>query len=186
MLRVRTRSPALNFAGAGAGRSKLPRDRIFGASAAVSVRFTGLAGWSDVAGGKLVVADEAELHAQILEAELPFLVVAAAEIDMRRQRLAGEPADVDVPQAEIAHGAVHGENAAFPRRVEHRLVRLGLDLAEAVHAAHVVDAVHGAAPLGASGVRARPVPIMASRVTRVASLSSLQPSVPAGRIGTTR
>ena len=53
---------------------------------------------------------------------------------------------------------------------------------EAVQAAHVVDAVHGAAP----ATRARPVPIMESRVTRLASFSSLQPSVPSGRIGTTR
>ncbi len=136
-----------------------------------------------MAGSKLVVADEAELHAQIFEAELPFPVIAAGEIDVRRQRFAGEPADIDVPQAEVPHGAIHGEDAAFPRRVEHRLVRLGLDLAEALHAAHVVHAVHGAA---LSGARARPVPIMASRLTRVASLSSLQPSQPAGRIGTTR
>src|ERR1700730_9477481 len=133
-------------------------------------------------GRELVIADEAELQAQIRKAELPLLVIAAVEIDVRRQRFAGVPADIDVPQAEIAHGAVHGEDTAFPRRVEHRLIRLGLDLAETVHAAHVMDAVHGAAP----GAWARPVPIIESRVTRVASFSSLQPAVPAGRIGTTR
>ena len=66
--------------------------------------------------------------------------------------------------------------------VKHRLVRLGLDLAEAVHAAHVVHAVHDGAP----GVLGKPVPIMESRVTSSASCSSLQPSVPAGRIGSTR
>ena len=42
-------------------------------------------------------------------------------------------------------------------RVEHRLVRLRLDLAEAVHAAHVVHAVHDAASAGVFG---KPVPIM--------------------------
>ena len=41
--------------------------------------------------------------------------------------------------------------------------------------AHVVRAVHST-----------PVPIIESRVTSPASRSSLQPSVPAGRIGTTR
>ncbi len=66
--------------------------------------------------------------------------------------------------------------------MEHRLVRLGLDLAEPVHAAHVVDAVHDGAP----GVFGNPVPIIESRVTSSASCSSLQPSVPAGRIGSTR
>src|SRR3954462_4426250 len=66
--------------------------------------------------------------------------------------------------------------------MKHRLVRLGLDLAEPVHAAHVVHAVHDGAP----GVFGNPVPIMESRVTSSASCSSLQPPVPAGRIGTTR
>ncbi len=36
-----------------------------------------------------------------------------------------------------------------------------------------------------AGVSASPVPIMELRVTSAASLSSLQPSAPAGRIGTT-
>src|SRR5215831_10658422 len=139
-------------------------------------------GMESAAGSKLVIADKAELHAQIFQAQGPFLVVAAGEIDMRRQRLTREPPGVDGPQAEIAHGTIHGENAALPRSMEHRLAGLTLDFAEAVHAAHVMDAVHKAAP----GARARPVPIMQSRVTRLASRSSLQSSAPAGRIGTTR
>src|SRR6266478_7764640 len=65
-----------------------------------------LAGMEGPAGREFVTAEEAELHAQIFEAEGPFLVVAAAEIDRRRQRLAREPADIDGPQAKIAHGAV--------------------------------------------------------------------------------
>src|SRR3984893_4508694 len=67
--------------------------------------------------------------------------------------------------------------------MEHRLALFRLHFAEAVHAAHVVDAVHHAASLAGFG---RPVPIMQSRVTSVASFSSLQPSLPAGRIGRTR
>src|ERR1700761_7086806 len=66
--------------------------------------------------------------------------------------------------------------------MEHRLIGFRLDLAEAVHAAHVVDAVHDGAP----GVFGKPVPIMESRVTISASCCSLQPSVPAGRIGSTK
>src|SRR5262249_58410166 len=81
---------------------------------------------------KLIVANEAELHAQIFKAEGPFPVVAAGEIDMRRQHLARKPASIDGPHAEVAHGAIHGEDTAFPRCVEHRLVRFGLDLAEAL------------------------------------------------------
>ena len=60
---------------------------------------------------------------------------------------------------------------------------LGLDLAEAVHAAHIVNAVHQATSLG---FFTKAVPTMESRVTSLASRSSLQPSVPAGRMGTTR
>ena len=70
---------------------------------------------------------------------------------------------------------------ALPSGVEDRLVRLRRDRAEALRAAEIVRAVH-AVP-GESG---SPVPIMESRVTSAASSSSLQPSVPAGRIGTTR
>src|ERR1700694_1481382 len=66
--------------------------------------------------------------------------------------------------------------------MKHRLVRLGLNLAEAVHAAHVVHAVHDGAP----GVFGNPVPIIESRVTSSASCGSLQPPVPSGRIGSTR
>src|SRR5207237_7389281 len=57
-----------------------------------------------------------------------------------------------------------------------------LDLAEAVHAAHVVHAVHDRA---CAADRGRPVPIMLSRVTSAASSCSLHPSVPAGRCGST-
>src|SRR5262249_59392025 len=70
----------------------------------------------------------------------------------------------------------------FPVVVKDRLVRLRLDFAETVHAAHIVDTVHHATLLGCFG---SPEPIMLSRVTRPASFSSLQPSVPLGRIGKT-
>src|SRR5262249_19096667 len=88
-------------------------------------------------GCKLVIANKSELHAQARKPELPFFVIAAAEVDMRWQGLAGVSADIDAPQAEIAHGAVHGENTTFPRRMEYRFIRFGLDLTETVHAAHV-------------------------------------------------
>src|SRR5580704_8456819 len=90
---------------------------------------------------------------------------------------------VDVPGPGVAQRPLHGEHAALPFLMERRLVGLDLDLAEAIHAAHVVYAVHDAI---SAGERARPVPIIESRVTRSARRCSLQPSVPAGRIGTTR
>src|SRR5438552_9509144 len=66
--------------------------------------------------------------------------------------------------------------------MEHRFVRFRLDLAETIHAAHVVHTIHD----GALGVFGNPVPIIESRVTSSASCLSLQPSVPSGRIGSTR
>ena len=61
--------------------------------------------------------------------------------------------------------------------------RLGNDGAEPHHPAEILRAVHDAT---CSGESASPVPIMLSRVTRLARRSSLQPSVPSGRIGRTR
>src|SRR5208337_3918550 len=88
------------------------------------------------------------------------------------------------PEAGGAHRSLHRQHALFPVGVKDRLVRLGLDRAKAVHAAHIVDRVGHAA--ASCGDFARPVPTMLSRVTSVASASSPHPSVPAGRIGTTR
>ena len=79
--------------------------------------------------------------------------------------------------------SVIAKRAPFPFGMKQRLVGFGLDRAGPVDAAHVVRAVHQAASCGCFG---KPVPIMLSRVTRSASRSSLQPSVPAGRIGSTR
>src|SRR5665213_1879795 len=116
------------------------------------------------------------------EPEEPFLVVRDGKIFYRRHCLERGTRHIDRPQPGKSHGALHRQDAALPWRVEHRLVGFGLDRAEAVHPAHVVNRIHGAA---SSGRLASPVPIMLSRVTSVASRSSLQPSVPAGRIGTT-
>src|SRR6266446_566436 len=105
---------------------------------------------------------------------------------MRRQRLPIEARSVDVERAGCAHRAHHRQYPSFPFSVKHRFVRLGLDLAETIHAAHVVHAVHDGALDGALGVFGNPVPIIESRVTSSASCCSLQPSVPSGRIGSTR
>src|SRR5580700_473298 len=118
----------------------------------------------------------------LLHRQGPAPVVRHAEIGQRRQLLLREAGVVNVPSAGVAHGALHRQNAAFPRRMKYRFVLLGLDLTEAVHAAHVVHAVHHETSFAFFG---KPVPIMLSRVISDASLSSLQPSVPEGRIGST-
>ncbi len=133
-----------------------------------------------MAGGDLVVADQRALLQHGLKPCEPELVIAHREIFGRIAVLARKARHVDVPFPRRRHRQREREGALFPLGMEHRLVRLRLDLAEAVHAAHVLRAVHFMLAFG------KPVPIMESRVTSSTSFSSLQPSVPAGRIGITR
>jgi len=70
------------------------------------------------------------------------------------------------------------------RSMEDRLVALGDDGPHPVHAAEIVRAVHRRAAFAGDGTLA--TPIIASRVTSAANCSSLIPSVPAGRSGSTR
>src|SRR5262249_46396786 len=135
-----------------------------------------------VAGREFVRPDKAEFGKELFHAQFPLSVIGTGEIDSRRQALAGKPGLVDDPHAGVAHRAIERVKASFPIIVKDGLVLLRLDFAEAVHAAHVVDTIHHATSLAAL---ARPLPIMLSRVTRPANFSSLQPSVPAGRIGNT-
>src|SRR5581483_7986371 len=94
------------------------------------------------AGGNLILADEAALLEHRLERGKPDLVVAHRQIFGRIAVLAGEARLVDVPAARHAHGEGQGEGALLPFGMKHRLVRLRLDRAEAMHAAHVLRAVH--------------------------------------------
>src|SRR5262249_33366159 len=64
----------------------------------------------------------------------------------RGQSFQGKAMVVDVPGARIAHCALHRQNAPFPSCVEWRFVSFDLNPAEAVHAAHVVDAIHQGSP----------------------------------------
>ena len=123
-------------------------------------------------GRDLIGACEPTLDQVRLHGELPALVIGDAEIGLRRELLLRCPRHVDVPSAGIGHGPLQREHASFPGRVERRLVCLGHDLAEPVHASHVVNAIHHATSCGLFG---KPVPIMQSRVTSEASRSSLHP-----------
>src|SRR6478736_2505702 len=122
------------------------------------------------------------LGEDFLQSREPNLVIAARVIKWRRQRFPRKAAGVPRPQAQRARCKHVGENARLEGGVEDRLVRFWIDRAEARHAADILGAVH----CSFSGLSGRPVPIIESRVTKEASRSSLQPSVPAGRIGKTR
>src|ERR1044071_8957800 len=130
-----------------------------------------------------VRVDEAALDEQILITPKPFFVVRPRQVQRRRHQLDCMTAGIDRPSAENSEGAAHGQHPPFPAMMKNRLVRLKLALAEPIHAPHVMYAVHQAASLGFLG---KPAPIMQSRVMRFASCASLQPSVPAGRIGRTK
>ena len=91
------------------------------------------------------------------------------------------PALVDIPETHRAGTKRQPQRALFPIGVEDRLVLFRRNRAKPHLSAEIVRAVHAA-----SGSSASPVPIIESRVTSPASFSSLQPSVPAGRCGTTR
>src|SRR5690606_35139023 len=117
----------------------------------------------------------------------PDLIIARSEIGRWRKALAGMPRGIEGPAPGGAHGECECEGPALPFGVEHRFVPFRHHRSEALRAAEVLGAVHeGWASARSAGVSGRPVPIIESRVTRSASISSLQPSVPSGRIGTTR
>src|SRR5580704_19054574 len=112
----------------------------------------------------------------------PFLVIGHPQIIGRPDTLDRMPARINVPFPESGCCAVERQNAALPRLVKDRLVGLRRDRPHLMHAAHIVDAVHREAPASVTLA----VPIIASRVTRAASSSSLICSEPAGRSGNTR
>ena len=99
--------------------------------------------------------------------------------------LAGMARLVDVPLSQHTGGQRHGEYAPLPFMMENRLFKLGLgsDRTESLAAAEIVPSPHGAAR---SGACADSTPIIAFRVTSLRNRSTRQPSVPAGRMGTTR
>jgi hypothetical protein len=133
-----------------------------------------------LSGLEVLRCDEAMPLQQEFETPDPDLIVAGTIVDRRMQRLARPPAFINVPGAQRAGCNDEPERALFPIGVEERFVHFRVDRSEGHVAADIVRPVHGTDAFG------RPVPIMESRVTRSASLSFDRPSVPAGRIGTTR
>ena len=90
----------------------------------VSLRGRFLPGRLRVAGLQFLRRGIAALGDVALHRQHPALVVGRAEIVERRQLLLREARMVDVPRARVAHGALHRQHAALPRRVERRLVLL--------------------------------------------------------------
>src|SRR5262245_58108008 len=134
-------------------------------------------------GGDLVLCHQAALLQHGLEPGKPDLVIRHRQVFTRWAVLARETGHIDIPAAGHTHRHREREGALFPFAVKDRFVRLRLDRTMTVRSAKVLTAVHFAMSFGDFG---KPVPIMESRVTSSASFSSLQPSVPSGRMGSTR
>jgi len=105
MFLARTWSPALNLAGAGAGRPNLPRTMVAATLSYVSLpRLSGFGGASACpAATSSAVMNLVEQ--QVLEPEQPLFVVRARQIDTRGQRLANRTARcsmLNAPAAPIA------------------------------------------------------------------------------------
>ena len=120
-----------------------------------------------------------------------MLVVGPAQVGGRRHQLAQVAEPVDRGPGRGGHGPPDAEHPALPRLVEDRLVGLGGDRPEAVHAAHVMDAVHGRSRLaeltrdanhGVAGDQRRELvlahPLGARRTLRQDQVADLRGAVP--------
>src|SRR5262245_15630855 len=110
-----------------------------------------------------------------------------AQIINRMLAFSSMASHVDVPLAQSHYGKGEAKHALFPFGVKHGLFPFGfrVDQTKAMHASEIMRTVHHFLPRSL-GDFAVSTPIIALRVTRAASSSSLQPSVPSGRAGRTR
>ena len=134
-------------------------------------------------GGQFVRTDQTRRGQQALESAKPDLVIA--QLEVVRQRLSRRARHVEIPASGRAHRERERKHPRFPHGVEHLALRLRHDRSEAALPAEirVADIMHVQTP---AALRARPVPIIESRVTNAASASSAHPWVPGGRCGITR
>ena len=100
-----------------------------------------------MAAGQFSSADEACLQKQRLRPQMPFPVIGAGEVNLRRQTFDAIAPLVDVPDARRHQRPADSHYAALPDIVKRRLVGWRHHGAKAVHAAHIVDAVHGVHPI---------------------------------------
>src|SRR5262245_49535952 len=115
----------------------------------------------------------------------PMLVVARGQI-MRGVHALNSVADLVNVELPAGKGRDHqGKDPSLPVMMKHGFMVFSDNWPHPVHTAHIMDAVHPPSPLAAYGACTLVTPIMASRVTSAANCSSLMPSVPRGRSGST-
>src|ERR1700722_1354800 len=104
----------------------------------------------------------------------PMLVVVRLKILGWMHQLDGRPELIDVEMPARERQDEHSEHSPLPVSPKYRLAGIDVDGAHAVASPEIMDAVHFFAP--ALGARARPTPIILSRVTKFASAPSSSPS----------
>src|SRR5271157_5835752 len=91
---------------------------------------------------KLSACHQAALDQEFNQPRNPFLVIAHPQIFSGGDQLPLVTRAVEGPFSPGSHCQRQRECASLPALVEHRLLVLGLDRAQAMHATHVMDAVH--------------------------------------------
>src|SRR5262245_10789609 len=140
-----------------------------------------------LSGRQFLCGHESRFDEQFFQPRKPVFVIGMAEIINRMLAFSGMASHVDVPFAQRPKRKGKAKHALFPFSVKYRLFAFGfrVDRTKAMHASEIMRAVHPFL-LRSLGVFAVSTPIIVLRVTRAASSSSLQPSVPSGRAGKTR
>jgi hypothetical protein len=138
--------------------------------------------------------DHARVEQEALERRQPALVVARGVAVLVGRGDLGDQAVaeiVPVVDLRVAERDRHPEDAPFPRRFEDQFAvfaRHGQVVAQVLdpRVAHRRPSVrYLSVTPGVAGASTFATPIIASRLTRAASSSSVRPSVPAGRSGRT-
>src|SRR5262245_60301452 len=141
----------------------------------------------NLSGRQFLCGDEACFDQQFFEPRKPVFVIGMPQIINRMLAFSGMASHVDVPFAYSHKRADQAQHTFFPSGMKDRLFLFAfrVDRTEAMHSSEIMCTVHHFLPRSL-GDFAVSTPIIAFRVTRAVSSSSLQPSVLSGRTGRTR
>src|ERR1700687_3259726 len=134
---------------------------------------------------ELLRSHQSPFEHQPTKALHPDFVVAAREVERGRNAFPREARLIKSPQPSASHRERHAERAPFPLVMKSRLIRFRHYGPKVLHSPHVMHGIHEWRG-GFASTLTRPAPIIESRVMSSANCSSVQPSVPGGRSGSTK
>jgi len=132
-----------------------------------------------VAAFDFLARDEPCLNRDVDQSREPSLVVAHPQILARRENFG-----LIAVSGRCVQCPPNREHPALPVSVEHGLVFLVMGRAHVLHTAHIMNTIH--VEDSSAGFVTLAVPIIESRLTHAASVSSLNPALSGGRSGSTR